>query len=501
MEPMTMVALASLAYTLGDWAYHRYIVEQPGKKRPEREIQIPRVDAGAPIPLVFGRARVRQPVLAWTGPIVWDLTDELYRMDCFYLIGLGMNDGSADNAIHNAWVGEKKFLGVGTSPPEWSTLTGDGGFEAPVTCAVDSDNDYVGGNVEFLNGNTTQTLASDASTATNYTGQRMIAGGLGGDAIPGYRGYLSAMCFHINSDFKWFLGKGTTVPAISFEVSSYVTDSGYPGVGVYGRIGQDSNPANVLWDILKCSRGKLGINPTSYLDAVSFGEAATKLYGESFGISGVIEDTRDAQDHVLEILKCIDGVMYERPSDGKLCLGLVRADYVAADLPEINKDNCSDIVNLAMGSMTNLVNRVRVIYKNRDRDYIDDEEIAENTSSQVGNRINEVVINMPWVTHSALAKRLAARELAFRSRPIIKCRALVDRSFIRRNPGDAVRVVWNTPDLAGIVFRIGATDRGTLEDGRIALDLISDASYVYRATVPAKAPHYGVSGIQDLGLR
>ncbi len=81
----------------------------------------------------------------------------------------------------------------------------------------------------------------------------------------------------------------------------------------------------------------------------------------------------------------------------------------------------------------------------------------------------------------------------------MKFRALVDRSFVRVNPGDAIKVTWSGPDIAGLVFRVVAPpDRGTLENGTIALDLVQDAAYTYRqiAPLPPGLEHPDVGDIE-----
>jgi hypothetical protein len=49
-------------------------------------------------------------------------------------------------------------------------------------------------------------------------------------------------------------------------------------------------------------------------------------------------------------------------------------------------------------------------------------------------------------------------------------------------------VQWTDPDIANIVFRVAAVDRGTIDDGKIALDLLQDYFYVTRSQPPRPVP-------------
>lgn len=494
-----IMAGVALAFMAGDFVYHKWLERKESKEGDPSEMQLPRVDDGAPIPLIYGRCRVRAPILAWVSAPVADLDEAypgglLWRMDMFFVLGIGFDDGAGTNRIHGMWVGEHAMDDGVVSPgfTTWSALTGDGGYEDTVNTGLDppSDVDFVGGQAEFLNGNAAQALTDNTDPLT-LAGERMMDGGIAATAVPGFRGYVSVFLGHVTDGFKWFVGGATTVQAYSFEVSSYRDSSDYPGVAIYAQVGQDSNPMNALWDLLKAKFGKLGYDE-SLLDLTSFREAAATLYSESHGYSRCIDDAQEADEIIQEILRQIDATLFEDPTTGTVKIKLIRNDYDPNDIVHIHKDNCIKLTNFAAGGWTGIPNKVRIVYPNREKDYQDDSESAQNPANAVGQegQVREMVIQMPGVTNAALAARLAARELAAFSRPLIKCRAIVDRSFSTVRPGDAVKLTWTNPDIAGLVFRVAIVDRGTLENGAIGLDLIQDFYYVYRGRTP-KFPHFG----------
>src|SRR6266478_9880525 len=166
-----------------DYVYHRWFNDQPPKPNPGRSIQLPTAQDGASIPVLYGRARVRAPILAWWGSpdvfsgITFGGPDVLvYGVDMFFNVATGFLLGGAQ--IHNVFAGE---LQLDQGPPGLESLSGDGGFGTPVQ--VDNSGSsvsdgYVGGFVEFLNGNANaQTMVDTGHAATTYAALHMIAAG------------------------------------------------------------------------------------------------------------------------------------------------------------------------------------------------------------------------------------------------------------------------------------------------------------------------------------
>lgn len=484
-----ILELAALGFMAGQFIYFRWLEDKPLKSSARQEVLIPSADDGAPVSLIYGRVRVRNPILAWhSTPTyeVFNITSVSYAMNMFFVLGIPFDDGNGINRIHGMWAGDFKLGGL--SDP--GILAGNGS-ETPAGMATPTlaGSTLGDGQLEFLNGNPAQEVVNGLGTSTFAAGIKMLASGTGGGGlnfnnVPGYRGYMSAFLFN-SLNGGWYYGESASVPPYSFEASSYRDAGGYPATGAAAMIGSDSNPINVLWDLFKAKFGKLGYD-TSLLDLPSWQAAAQTLYSESHGYSRYITNASDADGHIQEILRQIDGVLRENPTTGKIEIKLVRADYDPATIPHITRANCDKLTNFAAGGWTNIINKVRLVYTNRARDYVDDSELVQNQANAVGQngQVNEQTIQMPGICETTVARNVGTRELAARSRPVIKCRAYVDRSFLRVMQGDAVKVTWSNPDIAGIIFRVANVERGTIKDSMIALDLISDFYYVHRNLPP-----------------
>ena len=480
-----LVVAASGAYMLGDWIYHRWFYEPPKVKIKPQEVSIPRVDPGAIVPLIYGKCRVRAPLLVWTdtptrtagtgsGGNGWPVGTPFYSMNMFLVLGVGMDDGAGTSKVHGMWIGDRKLLAwnVARETQVFAEISAGNGIEPG----------QIGGLARYYDGHAAQDIGA------SHAGGLMTGAGVPLAEIPGYRGYIAVELYGTGVGTpQYIIGGSPNVPAYSFEASSYQTGGSYPGTGIYGQIGEDSNPMNVAWDMWKARLGKLGIS-TNYLDSTSFSNAAATLAGESHGYSRCIESIARAGDYLRDIAEQVDCAFYVDETDGKLKVKLIRADFDPNAIVHITKDNCVDLVNISFGGHTNLTNRIRLEYLSRARGYIDDYEPAQgpgNSSAQSGV-INEEAVQMLGVSHADLAARMAYRELAWRGRNLIKLRAIVDRSFIRVNPGDPIKITWTKPPIAGLVFRVAAVDRGTLTNGRIALDLVQDANFVWRNRIPQR---------------
>ncbi len=294
------------------------------------------------------------------------------------------------------------------------------------------------------------------------------------------------------SDYSihWVHGTTAQLPSYSFECSSY------PAVGLYGsQVGDEANPADVIYDLLTGTFGKLGLS-TDLVDSVSFEAAARTLLDEAHGYSRAFDELRSASEYIADILKQIDAVLYEDPIDSKIKLKLIRADYVPADCLEINPENCQKIETPAAGGWTGRANKIRVTFPKRGSQYTDGSATAQNQANAVGQDgiVEEVVLDFRGVCTQALADTIAGRELAALSRPMFKCSAIVDRSFLRINPGDVVALTWPDWHISGMLMRVAGVTRGSLQSGAIKLDLIQDFFYTARRVFVGGGDHGALGG-------
>lgn len=521
--------LALAGIMVGEYIYHRLTETQPTPP-PAQSLSLPITATGGVVPMLYGRCRVRAPILAWVGVPRTATTDGVatspvvaYGIQMFFVLGVPFQNGSA--RLWNVWMGDRILTFVDALPQ-----AGIGGFElaiqADLYTTIAWPNGAYGGYIELLNGNPMQTLVDGSGDATCVAGQKMLDDGIAPTLIPAYRNYISALLFEaagedgsgrvptnagwlnlrdgsrtlwtdeFNPDVVpggpgnydnpsnikegWIFGADTQVNPVSFEVSSYPQ-----GLGS-GLIDNDVNPIDVIFDVLTSTFGKLGLDPSTRLDMPSFVAAATTLNTEGHGYSRSVESSTTALDLITEICAQIDAVMYEDTVTGLIGIKLIRPDYDVGSLALITPENCEELQNFAMGGWTDVPNQIQVVFTNRADNY----QPGSSTSQSQGNAVGQdgetrlLVLQMPGVTTQDLADQIVSRELQARSRPLMKCRAIVNREFLRAKTGDVYLLTWPEANISRVVMRVGAAGRGTLENGQISLDLIQDYFYQWRARPP-----------------
>lgn len=464
--------LAYGALILGSYVYHRWIEDHP-KPPPFQGLAVPRTDEGAPIPIIYGRCRVRAPVLAWTGNTTFTAVDPHYETDLCFVLGIPfygtdvVNRGSV--LLRNVWAGDFRLDPVvDTTPPNrvaWSVAfnnklggIGNGG-------GIYGRGEYLPGFDNRVDGGS-QTLV------------RMVLSGVDSTKVPSYHNL--ALCLM----YRWSIGESPTITGYSFEVEAL--SSGTPSD--FGQIssGADAEPAGVLYDLITSPWGKLGL-PESKVDRPSFQAAATTLTAENHGYSRAIEENTDGADIINDILRQIDGVMYEEPTTGKLVLKLIRNDYNVATLDTISPDNAkpSDGSWISVSGWDETANQIRVTFTDRDRDYVDGVATAQNGANFYSQgKLRTTELRFPGCCTKDLAQRVAGRELAVVSKPIVKASVVCNRSFYSKRPGDVVKLTWPQLGISGMIMRVARVDLGTLYKGEIVLDLIRDVFDVSDGAFP-----------------
>lgn len=563
-----ILELTAIAVIGLDYLYHRVFDKKSSPKREPPTLQLPTTEEGAAVPLVFGRVRVRSPVLAWAGSIqftdvyieqdgddAWHWTDEpmkdvpvgadvpntpshrVYGIDMLFVAGIPMGAPTHGNSLggpklHKVWWGDIELPGAGTLPLFDGSTTFYG---ANVSRATQFGGPGKGGGLRgayYWHGGWTD---QDFNSPASRIGDQMTAAVSDASLVPGLAKQMCVSFVRMVEDGAdpyidqtypdvggsaeavpypsqgFVVGEQNSVDAVSFEVSSYgdavsgvsqhIFSMSAPGVD----FGGDADPAEVIYELLTGRFGKLAVSP-SLIDTASFLAVSSTLKQEGHGFSRCWDARMQAREMIDEVLEQIDGMLFESPKTGKYKLRLIRPDHDYASLPHITRHNCKAIQNLAISGSANAVNKVRLVYTSREKDYNEESAIAQDMGNVfVQGEEREAVLHYPGITRAELASAVATRELAWRSHSIIKCRALVWREFLDLEPGDAVKVTWSKPDISGLVFRIaGPPYHGTLRDNCIALDLISDNNYQFRSLPPQPPlphPDIGSGIVLGLGMR
>jgi hypothetical protein len=296
--------------------------------------------------------------------------------------------------------------------------------------------------------------------------------------VPAYRGLMSLILrgayLAANSPYikPWAI-LGTRIPA--------------PALSAYASIGDDANPAHIIYECLTSTRWGLGY-PDTEIDLASFQAAAQTLHGESFGLSMILSDQKEVQDFVDEVLTHIDGVLFAHPESGKFVLRLVRGGYTVGALPLFDESNVLDLETYQRPGLGDLINQVTIVYRDRDSDNQQSVTVHDIATMQSQGGVVATTIQYPGIGNGALASAVASRELRGLSTPLAKVTLETNRAGRSLVPGSVFRLTWPDLGVTDLVLRVVRIGYGTMADGRCRIEAIEDAFGVTAAVYGTPAP-------------
>lgn len=446
---------------------------------------LPLTEEGTPVPLVWGRVRIRNPNVLWYGDLD---TEPVVRNDqvvgTAHFIGLQLGlclSSPTDNAVlYRIWSEDTPVR-----EPMSGLAAGDAGATFTVSQSTLYGGRGQGGGLSF----TARFYGGTRDQQRNPYLQDNVEGSVvirpfptipdptpdpipfPSNQVPGYQGLSHVILERAN------IGESPSLRPLSFEVQ--ILPRGL-GTTVFLVGDADANPAEVLYDILNSDWGRLSLanDPlgNAIIDVTSFRAAAQTLSDETHGISIQVSTVQSAREVVNSILEQIDGVLYEEPTDRTLRLRLIRNDYTIGSLPVYDEDDIIEMVSFSRGLWSDTVNEVRIRYESREDDYKERVAYAADQAhvNNLRGQSRAAEISYLGVKTAELANALAARELALLSQPITTMRIRATRRAAALRPGDVIVVAWPDFGITQIVMRVQSFNLGTLADGSVDLDLIQD---------------------------
>lgn len=509
--------LIVLAATIATWVYHRWFEDHPALPMPP-QLMVPRTAEGTPLPIVYGQCRLRSPVVVWAGNYFVpdghftkvtsgvEFATTHYSVDILFCLGVPFYSAAAaavvGSQLRGGWAGDTPMrMTINTVASGAAAQACYSGKDPP-----DSDFTFTG---VYYCGTWDQNVL-DQSTAFGTTPRTIpdmtaVFGGPADGVLPDGVCYTTdfddptgtsfqAAAHQANADVQmpgcrgqmvlWAhvgLGLSPSLPAFQFELLALQTGSAadlgnsfsFDGVGA----SSDADPASVILDVLTSPWGKVGLS-MSQIDLPSFQAVSNTLFVEQHGYSRAFETPMDADQVIRDVLKQIDGVLYQEPTTGKFVLKLIRFDYSVPALDEVNPSNTEAPAAgwYAVQGWAEIPNQVRVTYFDRQNGYAESVAVAQDPSviATNGGRIRSVSIRYEGCCLLALAQQLASRELAAVGRPMVRATVTVNRSFYAHRPGDVVRLTWPELGISGMVMRIASIDLGQLHQGKITMSLMRD---------------------------
>lgn len=438
------------------------------------DFKFPKTEEGSPVALWWGRLRMRAPNVLWYGDLKAEPIYKKMKTGIFsskvvvvgheYFLGLQLAIGiptGGTTTLRKIWFDEK-LAWEGSVSVDGTAIN----IDEPSLFGGRENGGGVVGTVRFYTGSFTQNI--------NTYLQGVISDST---ILPAYRGICYAVFEHVN------LGESPNIKKISFEVETIPDQLTLGAVGFEG----DANPAEVAYDILRSEWGRLGIKSAS-IDSTSFAAAGSQLETELHGIALSVQSSNTGGDILEEILKQVDGIVYEDPPTKQIKMLLIRDDYDVDTIPLFDETNIIEVVEWGKSTWLETVNQLRVLFNARSDNYNSRPAMAQDMANiSFQGKVRTSLVNYPGVSNAVLANQLAARDLSTLSIPLAKMTIAVNRNSSTLLPGEAVKVSWPDYGLSQIVMRVLRYDLGELDDGRILLYLVQDRFSV-KDTIYADPP-------------
>ena len=249
----------------------------------------------------------------------------------------------------------------------------------------------------------------------------------------------------------------------------------------------DMNPAHIIYQCLTDSEWGMGY-PTTAISSASFTAAADTLYSEGFGLSMLWNHQETIESFIKIILDHIGGILYVDPASGAFALKLIRADYVVGSLPQYGPEtliSASDYQRQAWGET---INEITVVYTNPCSGKDTAATVQDIANIQTQGGVVAQTRNYPGIRNSAIAQRVALRDLQSASTPLARIKLTATRAAWQVFPGAVFRLSWPEYGIADVVYRALAVNRGTLQNGEIIIDAVEDVFGLPSATYLVDQP-------------
>ena len=229
----------------------------------------------------------------------------------------------------------------------------------------------------------------------------------------------------------------------------------------------DMNPAHIIREVITDEQWGMR-RPESEIDETSFKAAANALFSEGFGLSAAWATPGRYSEFIQEILRHIDGVLYEEPTTGKHVLRLIREDYDVEELEVFGPDDIISIQRQRPAAFE-LSNRVTVEYSDRGVERKRTVK-ADDQASQILRGTIQDTVKYHFCYSAQTASRLAARDLLSLSAPLASVEMRVPYSKGESlRPADVIIIEYPAKGIPRMVLRVSECQSPSVNDDSQAI--------------------------------
>jgi hypothetical protein len=294
---------------------------------------------------------------------------------------------------------------------------------------------------------------------------------------PQYPMYLTCVVSDKDRKTGAYIGKQATTPEMWFEVVNYPNKLSlkYKNKKLNPMIGQDANPAEVIYEILINDYWGCDYRvEDNVIDEESLVNLGLTCQKEGLGISCLINNVAKAGEYINNILAHISGVKYDDPKTGKLTFKLIRNDYDINKIKKFDTSNCESM-EFSRLDWSETTSAISLTFTDAENKY-DEGTVSVNDLSNriITGRYQESTVDGTYFTTPQNALNMAKTQLLSAGYPLSSVSFKCSRYGYDVTIGDPIIITWEPFGITKQVFRVTDVDYGSLTDGRISIVAVED---------------------------
>lgn len=251
-----------------------------------------------------------------------------------------------------------------------------------------------------------------------------------------------------------------------------------------------ANPIDAMYECLISTQWGAGISTAHIYGGLGgatpnqFAFAAQTAYLEGLAFAYLWTSASPVEEMLAEILRYVDGAIWTDPADGLIKLTLARNDYTPSLLPVLSNDDFLEISSFTRGSWRETKSEVRVSFPDQSKaDFEMNTATWRNPANFQIQGVNEPAeITFKGCPSLRLANRLAAREGRVLSTPLAKLKGKIDRKVWQFHPCTVFKFSWPEQGINDLIMRVTTMTLGTLLEGTIEIQAVQDVFAAGAAT-------------------
>lgn len=234
----------------------------------------------------------------------------------------------------------------------------------------------------------------------------------------------------------------------------------------------DMNPAHIIRECFVDQVWGYGVD-AGEIDDDWFASSADALFNDATGLSFFLQ-SNDIDSFVQTVLEHIDAVIRVDNQTGKIQLKLIRGDYDADDLLELNPSNIESVSDYSRPSPSELINEVVVKYWDHSTGNEATLTIQDIGRIQAFGGVISTTKDFTGASNFAVAAKLGQRYLKNVGADRVSCSITANRVASALQKGDVFRLSWPKYGVESMVMRVISIDYGDGVSNKITIKCTQD---------------------------